>query len=218
MSHELPTPLNAILGYSEFLCDDAKELSSDHQLFATSIHQSAEHLLSLVNDVLDLARIEAGKGRVYPEAIDYPQVIDQCVASVSALSSNKAIEVECSIDAGLGEGVSDPRLVSQILLNYLSNANKFTPEGGSIRVAASVLGNAEYRIDVSDTGRGIPATDLEQLFTEFAPLHGSTHVLGGSTGLGLWLTKRIAESMGGVLKSRASSVPAARFRSSYRCA
>lgn len=184
------------------LSEDATQLSEEHAEFAANIRSSAQHLLSLINDVLDLARIESGKMQVQIGVVDYPSLIDESISAVSPLASAKAMRIESSIDERLGEGTSDGRLVSQILLNYLSNAIKFTPAGGHVRVMTAPVDESSLRIDVADDGPGIARYDLDELFAEFVRAPEAERLREGSTGLGLSLTKKLAESLGGRVEAQ----------------
>ncbi len=199
MSHELRTPLNAILGFSEMLYDDAGPRNpAQHHEFLGHIVKSGRHLLQLINDVLDLAKVEAGKLQFRPEPIDLEIVIAEVTSVVRAISVAKSIRIDASVDPELKEGVFlDPARLKQILYNYISNALKFTPAGGAVIVRARPLGETMLVLEVEDTGPGIAPGDIERLFIEFQQLEARTTKQAGGTGLGLALTRRLAEAQGG---------------------
>src|SRR5262245_25265446 len=167
MSHELRTPLNAIIGYSEMLKEDARDLGQ--QRFADDlqrINDSARHLLSLINDILDLSKVEAGRMELDLADFDLPQAIDDALVLMRERAGRRGITVERHIDARLGQIRADERKVKQVLLNLLSNAVKFTPEGGWINVRAGVV-ETTAEISVTDTGIGIALDDQAAVFEEF---------------------------------------------------
>ena len=198
MSHELRTPLNAVIGFSELMYDGKVGPASDAQRDCLEdILTSSRHLLQLINDVLDLAKIEAGKMEFRPEPVDVARVIGEVGAILRSLSAKKRIEVHADIEAGLSGIVTDPGKLKQVLYNYLSNAIKFTPEGGRVSVQARGEGADRFRIEVEDSGIGIGEKDLALLFTEFQQIDSSTSKTHAGTGLGLALTRRIVEAQGG---------------------
>jgi PAS domain S-box-containing protein len=198
MSHELRTPLNAILGFSELLYDGVVAPSSpSHREFLGDIIKSGRHLLQLINDVLDLAKVEAGKVEFQPEEIDLQMVVNEVLSIVRAIAAAKSIALGTSIDPALQGIFLDPARLKQILYNFLSNALKFTPAKGSVGVRAVAEGEEHFRLEVEDTGPGIAPEDIGRLFVEFQQLEGGAARQHGGTGLGLALTKRVAEAQGG---------------------
>jgi CheY-like chemotaxis protein len=198
MSHELRTPLNAIIGFSEIMHDEkVGEISSEHKEFLGDILTSAKHLLRLINDVLDLAKIESGRMSFDPESVQLNNIVNEVRDVLRTMASRKGIEVSIEVDPSLGDIVTDPSKLKQVLYNFLSNALKFTPDGGSVTVRAMAEGRDRYRLEVEDTGIGISAEDLAKLFTEFRQLDTSASKQYQGTGLGLALTKRIVEAQGG---------------------
>jgi len=198
MSHELRTPLNGILGYAQLLKrDDA--LSQDQQHSVAVIEHSGEHLLTLINDLLDLAKIEAGRLDLQASSIDLPQLLKQVVDLVAVRAGQAGIAFTFHVAPELPSQVrGDERAVRQILLNLLGNAVKFTKSGGvEFRVRSTCASGArcELRFEIRDTGRGISAPDLERIFEPFERIDGSTRVEG--TGLGLSITDRLVRAMGG---------------------
>ncbi len=199
MSHELRTPLNGILGLSEILLDGYRGPLNEHQLkFVRTIDTSGRHLLSLINDILDLAKIEAGKLEVHPEIITVNEVCQSSLAFVKELAIKKELALRSMIEPGITTLRADPRRLKQILINLLSNAVKFTPAKGGILLEVS--SDAEKKclnFSVSDTGIGISAQDINRLFTPFTQVDGSLTRQHEGSGLGLVLVKQLAEMHGG---------------------
>ena len=198
MSHELRTPMNAIIGFSEFMHDERLgPLSEDYKELLGNILTSSRHLLQLINDVLDLAKVEAGKMEFYPALVNISSLVNEVRDIVRGLFVNKRIKMEMEIDGGIGEVLIDPAKLKQVLYNYLSNAIKFTPSGGSVTLRARVVNDAFFQIEVADTGIGIDPNSMHLLFQEFQQLDSSPSKEYQGTGLGLALTKRIVEAQGG---------------------
>jgi signal transduction histidine kinase/CheY-like chemotaxis protein len=197
MSHELRTPLNSILGFSELLIDaqdglfDAKTRAE----FLRNINTSGQHLLGLINDILDLAKVEAGRMEVRPEPLDFGAAIEEVLDSMAALALAKNIRVQKQTGSGL-DLVADPRLVRQILINLVSNAIKFTPTGGTVTLAAEAR-ESTLELAVTDTGVGIGIEDQERIFGEFEQVSGDSGRGEQGTGLGLALTRRMLALQGG---------------------
>jgi signal transduction histidine kinase/DNA-binding response OmpR family regulator len=198
MSHELRTPLNAIIGFSELLTEET-DLPPDPgtvTTYAEHIHSSGLHLLELVNDVLDLARVEAGRLDLKPVPFDLDALVRQTIASVQTLADHKRQTVTLELAPIVID--ADPSRVRQIVLNLVSNAVKFTPEGGEIRVCVSLDGPDGVHLAVADNGRGIPPADHQRIFEAFQQSDGETgssHHEG--TGLGLALTRQLVDAHGG---------------------
>jgi GAF domain-containing protein len=196
MSHELRTPLNAIIGFSEVLGERLfGELNDKQEEYLKDIHASGQHLLSLINDILDLSKIEAG--RMEPELTDFhlPQAIENALVLVRERALRRGITLEQSIDPRLGEIQGDERKIKQVLLNLLSNAIKFTPDGGRIDVRAVAV-NGSVEVSVSDTGVGIAPEDQAAIFEEFRQVGTAAKKVEG-TGLGLALSRKFIELHGG---------------------
>ncbi len=198
MSHELRTPLNAIIGFTELLHDGkVGPVPRDQEEYLGDILTSARHLLQLINDVLDLSKIEAGKMEFRPERVDLAEVIREVRDILRNLAASKRITMKAEVDPGASEAVTDPAKLKQVLYNYLSNALKFTPEGGEVTIRTASEGEDAFRLEVADTGIGIRAEDLNRLFVEFQQLDTGSSKKYPGTGLGLALTKHIAEAQGG---------------------
>jgi PAS domain S-box-containing protein len=198
MSHELRTPLNGIIGFAEIMHDEkVGPVSADHKEYLQDILTSARHLLQLINDVLDLSKVEAGKFEFVPQPTDPEIVVGEVRDIVRTLAAKKRIKLKTEIDPSLSSIVADSRSLKQILYNYVSNAIKFTPDEGQVTLRVK-LENADYfRIEVEDNGVGIRPEDLNRLFVEFQQLDSTHSTQYSGTGLGLALTKRIVEAQGG---------------------
>ena len=196
MSHELRTPLNAIIGFSEVLSERMfGDLNEKQEEYLKDIHASGQHLLSLINDILDLSKIEAGRMELELADFDLPTAIDNALTLVRERAGRRGITVGCEIDERVGLIQGDERKVKQVLLNILSNALKFTPEGGRIDVRTA-LKEGTVEISVTDTGVGIAPEDQEAIFEEFRQVGTSDKKVEG-TGLGLALSRRFVELHGG---------------------
>jgi signal transduction histidine kinase/DNA-binding response OmpR family regulator len=199
MSHELRTPLNAILGFSELLFDGAVPPDApEHREFIGDIMKSGRHLLQLINDILDLSKVEAGKLEFHPERIQLRKTVDEVLGILRTTAASARVRVDATIDPAVDDLVIDPARLKQVLYNYLSNAIKFTPEGGSVSLRATPAERDRVCIEVEDTGIGIPADALARLFGEFQQVAVANDGKKRSgTGLGLALTKRLVEAQGG---------------------
>jgi signal transduction histidine kinase len=196
MSHELRTPLNAIIGFSEVLHERMfGELNDKQAEYIQDILSSGRHLLSLINDILDLSKVEAGRMELELGPFDLPGAVESATMLVRERAGRHGIALELAVDERLGDFVGDERKVRQVLLNLLSNAVKFTPEGGRVEVGAR-LAEGSVEIAVSDTGVGIAPEDQEAIFEEFRQVGSATRKREG-TGLGLTLTKKLVELHGG---------------------
>jgi signal transduction histidine kinase len=196
MSHELRTPLNAIIGFSEVLLDPTLEVSKEEQSqFLTDVLSSGKHLLGLINEVLDLAKIEAGKMELQIEPALLQDVVEAVSNTTRSLAVKKSIDLRIESDDSLAPFPMDGARVKQVLLNLVGNAIKFTPEGGKVWVRADSE-NGAARIEVGDTGPGIAPEDHERIFQEFQQA-GSDAGKPQGTGLGLALAKKFVEMHGG---------------------
>ena len=200
MSHELRTPLNAILGFSELLIEDTvgRFDAVNRDRFLKQIHTSGKHLLGLINDILDLSKVEAGHMELEPQMVMIGESVQGVAATVEPLAQTKNLTLHIQVDQGL-QVVADPGKLKQMLLNLVSNAIKFTPAGGQVTIRAQRV-DAWVEIAVIDTGVGIAEEDLGRLFTEFQQLDAGPGLLPEGTGLGLALTKRFAELHGGTVE------------------
>jgi signal transduction histidine kinase len=199
MSHELRTPLNAVIGFSEVLLERMfGELNDKQEEYLQDILASGRHLLSLINDILDLSKIEAGRMELELSDFDLPQALDNALTLVRERANRRGIALDHLIGDGVGPFTGDERKIKQVLLNLLSNAVKFTPEGGRIGVRAT-LNNGSVEISVTDTGVGIAPEDHEAVFEEFRQVGTDEAKKREGTGLGLALARRFVELHGGKL-------------------
>ncbi len=197
MSHELRTPLNAIIGFSEVLQERMfGELNAKQAEYVQDVHASGRHLLSLINDILDLSKVEAGRMELELAAFSLPAALHNALTLVRERAERHGLTVSLAVDERLGDVVGDERKVKQVLLNLLSNAVKFTPEGGRIAVTAQPA-DGFVEIAVSDTGIGIAPEDHEAIFEEFRQVGSDYARKREGTGLGLALAKRLVELHGG---------------------
>ena len=205
MSHELRTPLNAIIGFAELLHADKVPTSSPkHRQFLAHIGSSGHHLLRLINDLLDLSKVESGKFVFCPEPVDLGPLVGDVFEVLDGLVMRKQLRLVVDIDPALTDLVLDPARFKQVLYNYLSNAIKFTPEQGLVTLRAREAGPRAFRLEVEDTGIGIAAADLTRLFVEFQQLDDSYSKLHQGTGLGLALTRRLVQAQGGSVGVRST--------------
>ena len=198
MSHELRTPLNAIIGFAKLMAHGkVGPVSAQHQEYLGDILESSSHLLQLINDVLDLAKVEAGKMDFYPEKIVLSRLVREVLDILRTMAAARQIHIELAIDPDCEDLELDPKKLKQVLYNYLSNALKFTPASGRVVVSARAEDTDTVRVEVGDNGIGIRPEDLGRLFTEFHQLDSGASKQYQGTGLGLALTKRIVEAQGG---------------------
>src|SRR5262249_17578751 len=196
MSHELRTPLNAIIGFSEVLTERMfGQLNEKQDEYLKDIHTSGQHLLSLINDILDLAKIEAGRAELEVTGFDLAMTIGNALTLVRERAARRSIALHMTIDEQLGQIQGDERKIRQVLLNLLANAIKFTPEGGRIDVAAKPV-NGSLEVSVSDTGIGIAPENQEAVFEEFRQVGTAEKKVEG-TGLGLALSRKFIQLHGG---------------------
>lgn len=200
MSHELRTPLNGIIGFSQFLSDEKPGKLNDKQKeYLSDVLTSAKHLLHLINDVLDLSKVEAGKMTLFPEEISLSKAVEEILAAILPLAEKKSIMLRADISASLGHVFLDPQKLRQVFYNLLSNAVKFTNDGGNIEIIGTPLEQDRFQIQVRDNGIGIRKEDFPRLFREFEQLDSGAARRFGGTGLGLALTKKIVEFQGGTI-------------------
>jgi cell cycle sensor histidine kinase DivJ len=200
VSHELRTPLNAIIGFSEMLASEelAPRDPEKRREYAEIVHSSGQHLLAVVNSILDMSKIEAGRFDILHEAFDVAQLVGSCYDMVSLKAQQGSVQIVRSCPAGLPELVADKRACKQILLNLLSNAVKFTPAGGRVTIAARAEGNS-LLISVSDTGIGVSPRDLPHLGDAFFQARSSYDRPYEGTGLGLSVVRGLVGLHGGVI-------------------
>jgi len=201
MSHELRTPLNAILGFSEII--SSKIFAKDDERtveYASLIHSSGKHLLALINDILDLAKIEAGRWQLQEAELNLHAIAADSLQQITWRAQNDNIILENAVDPALDGIFADERSIKQILLNLLSNAVKFTPENGTVKVFARRHADGGMILGVSDTGIGIAAEDQAKVFDSFGQGKHDVAIVDKGTGLGLTIVKGLAEAHGGTVR------------------
>jgi protein-histidine pros-kinase len=199
MSHELRTPLNGIIGFAEFLADEKPgPVSPKQKEYLEDILHSGKHLLHVINDVLDLAKVEAGKMELTPETFSIRKAIDDVYAALELTAQKKRLQIAVHLDPDFDEVTIDRNRFKQVLYNLFSNAVKFTDEGGSVEVKTAKIDENQFRLTVSDTGIGIKPENLKRLFKEFEQIDPGRR-RGQGTGLGLALTRRIVELQSGTI-------------------
>jgi signal transduction histidine kinase len=201
MSHELRTPLNAIIGFSELMRTEALGPigTPAYKGYAGDIHESGVHLLDLINDILDLSKIEAGTVELHDERIEPARVVASCLRIIKERAELGEVTLVNTVPDDLPLLLADERLLKQILLNLLSNATKFTPSGGCVTVRGEVRGDGGLDLAVTDTGIGIAAPDIERALTPFVQIDSALNRKYPGTGLGLPLTRSLVELHGGAL-------------------
>ena len=213
ISHELRTPLNAVIGFSDLLTDSAfGELNEQQQGFVRDIQESGEHLLHLINEILDLTKVDAGRMQARIEPTEIHKCIQEAVSMVRPQASSKRLRLVVACAEDVRVGMLDPKMFRQVLVNLLSNAVKFTPDEGKVRVTAGSR-DGDLLIEVSDTGIGIAEEDTERIFEEFYQVDGSYSRNYQGTGLGLSLVRRMVSLQGGEIGVK--SIPG--HGSTFRC-
>ena len=211
MSHELRTPLNAIIGFSEVLLDPSLTVTDDERSqFMTDVLASGKHLLNLINEILDLAKVESGNMELQFEPAFLQDVFESVQHTMRALATKKAIDLRVENDESLEAFSMDGARIKQVLLNLVGNAIKFTPEAGQVWVKAQREAGS-VRVEVGDTGPGIPAAEQERIFQEFQQVESSAKGKPEGTGLGLALAKKFVEMHGGKIWVESEAGKGSRF-------
>ncbi len=212
VSHELRTPLNSIIGFAELLLDHPA-MKDDPKVnrFANNILTSAKSLLGIINELLDLAKIEAGKMELHIEKVSVSDLCENLFTLVRPLADKKQLQMELNLEDNIPIMESDAGKLQQILYNLVSNGIKFTPEGGRITLRAQVVPPEQVRISVTDTGPGIPEDKQETIFEKFRQVDGSAARTHGGTGLGLSISKELTEMLGGTITVASISGEGATF-------
>jgi signal transduction histidine kinase len=213
VSHELRTPLNGIIGFSELLYDGKLGVvAEEHRDVLADILSSARHLLQIISDILDLSKVEAGRMEFHPERVEIGPLVEEVRDVLRPLAERKSLCVTTELPSGL-EAVLDPSRFKQVLYNYLSNAVKFTPDGGGVAVRI-LAADGGFRLEVEDTGIGIPPAEVSKLFQDFQQLSNGRGN-GQGTGLGLALTRHIVEAQGGSVGVRGAAVRGTVFTATF---
>ena len=201
MSHELRTPLNAILGFAEIIRDEMFGAvgSSRYKEFASDIHDSGKHLLSVINGILDLAKIEAGQLKLDEQPTDVAETMQHCERIVSNIAQLRGVRLKITPPASTITLMADPTRLKQIMLNLLSNAVKFTPSGNSVSMSARITDNGGFRLKIVDTGIGMSPEEITKALQPFQQIDSALSRQQEGTGLGLTLTKSLVELHGGRL-------------------
>ncbi len=200
MSHELRTPLNAIIGFSDMLSIQTVTSPEKVHQYSGYIKQAAEHLLALINGILDVSKIQAGKLSVELEPIEIKPVLTSCLLIIEAKAREKSINVETAIDPRMPKILGDPLRIKQIVINLLSNAVKFTPERGRIRIDAAPLQHGYVAITVTDTGVGMNPAEVETAMRPFGQVDTAFNKRHEGTGLGLPIAYALTRLHGGDLR------------------
>jgi two-component system, cell cycle sensor histidine kinase DivJ len=205
MSHELRTPLNAIIGFSEVTMREMfGAIGPRYQEYARLIHESGTHLLDLINSVLDMSKIEAGKFELSEEVFDLEEAAESAVRVLKLPAERSAVALRLQIAPAVQRIFADRRAIKQILVNLLSNGVKYTPPGGEVVISASLAADRAVQLSVRDTGTGIPPSDLQRLGRPFEQVETAAVRAKEGTGLGLALVKSLTQLHGG--EARLSSV------------
>lgn len=200
MSHELRTPLNAIIGFSDMLASQTVTAPEKVTEYATYVRQAAEHLLALINGILDVSKIQAGKLSVEPEAVDFGPVLGACLLIAEVKAKEKSITIDTAMAPQLPLLHADPLRVKQIIINILSNAVKFTPDRGRIRIDAVAQPHGFVTISISDNGIGMSDKDIQTAMSPFGQVDSGFNRRHEGTGLGLPIAYALARMHGGDMK------------------
>jgi two-component system cell cycle sensor histidine kinase PleC len=202
MSHELRTPLNAILGFSEVMKSEllGPMQNESYREYAGNIHHSGRHLLQLINEILDLSRIEAGRYELHEEAVRIVDVAEECRRLLALRAESKGLQMVLEFDKDLDQIWADERAMRQICLNLLSNALKFTPRGGSITLTISHTDTGGQKLSIRDTGPGIPKEEIPRVMQAFGQGSLAHQTAEGGTGLGLPIVQNLVKLHGGTFE------------------
>jgi protein-histidine pros-kinase len=213
MSHELRTPMNAIIGFSELLIDKKVGDLNEKQLdYLNDIHASGSHLLRLINDVLDIAKIESGKSELYLETFLVSELIEEVIKILKPIADKKELVISLLLSDEIKLIEADKSKFRQILYNLLSNAIKFNKQGGKVIIITEPLGSGYFVLKITDTGIGIAKENLDKLFIPFVQLDSGTARLHEGTGLGLALTKSIIELHKGIISMESTEGEGSTFK------
>ncbi len=201
LSHELRTPLNAIIGFSEIIRDEMFGIDSreKYREYAADIHENGQHLLSLIQDILDFSRLQSGRATLREESVDLAQAAAAAMGAVSAVARERGVRISIGIRSGMPPIHADPTRIRQILINLIGNAVKFTPAGGRVEIRAGLSEDGGAVLQVIDSGIGMAPEDIPRALEPFCQLENTYTRRFGGTGLGLPLCKTLAERHGGSL-------------------
>jgi signal transduction histidine kinase len=199
MSHELRTPLNAIIGFSELISEGPGRIDDRHRGYAADIHFAGTHLLNIVNDILDICKIEAGKFELHDEEVCLSEVMVSATRMVEGKAEEKSVRLTAHVPNTLPHLIADERCVAQILINLMNNAVKFTPEKGDVFVCAQVTEDGGVIVIVADTGVGIPKEDVQRILEPFEQVGIAYTNNQGGTGLGLPIASSLMKLHDGTL-------------------
>jgi two-component system, cell cycle sensor histidine kinase PleC len=204
MSHELRTPLNAILGFSEVMKSEllGRMQNDNYKEYAGNIHDSGRHLLQLINEILDLSRIEAGRYELHEEPVRLTEVVEDCLRLLHLRAQSKGLHVALDFDKSIGQLWADERAIRQICLNLLSNALKFTPRGGHVTITVGDTPEGGQTLVVKDTGPGIPKEEMPRVMQAFGQGSLAHQTAEGGTGLGLPIVQNLVQLHGGTFELR----------------
>ena len=202
MSHELRTPLNAIIGFSDMILNGLPGMNSPEKQheYARDIHESGCHLLALINDILDLSKIEAGKLELDEELVNVSSALSSCITLIRGRAHEANLTLDHQVLPGTPPLLADERKLKQIVINLLSNAVKFTPTGGKVALRAGLMRDHSFLIEISDTGIGIAQEDIGKAFAPFRQVCSDPYQSKEGTGLGLPLSRALVELHGGTLR------------------
>jgi len=210
MSHELRTPLHTVIGFAELLAEELEgPLNEKQQRFVDHIHKDSLHLLELINDILDISKIESGRLELRREVFDMATALEETLSTIRPQAKAKSIELQTHMSIP-GAIFADRLRIKQILFNLLSNALKFTPEGGRVRVEGA-QNDGFIEISVTDTGIGIPKEQHEAVFDKFYQVGATTKGVREGTGLGLAISKALVEEHGGRIRLESEPGKGSRF-------
>jgi len=201
MSHELRSPLNAVIGFSQVMIDQlfGPLGTPKYETYARDIHASGNHLLKVINDILDLAKIEAGKVELDDQEVDVREVCDFCMSLIRERAEQRGVTATAQFPNDVPALVADEQKLRQMLINLLSNAVKFTPDGGEVKLFGQALADGGYKLSVKDNGIGIKPEDVPRVLQPFTQVDGGLNRRFDGTGLGLPITKSFMELHGGSL-------------------
>jgi two-component system cell cycle sensor histidine kinase PleC len=204
MSHELRTPLNAILGFSEVMKSEllGPIENDNYKEYAGNIHDSGRHLLQLINEILDLSRIEAGRYELHEEPVRLADVVEDCLRLLTLRAQSKGLHVALETEKGLGQLWADERAIRQVCLNLITNALKFTPRAGSITITIAATAEGGQMLSVKDTGPGIPKEEIPKVMQAFRQGSLAHQNAEGGTGLGLPIVQNLVTLHGGTFELR----------------